>query len=149
MAVPRQRNINILVVEPDSDDAQIFRDSFRDSESVNSVYVTSDGDDALDFVYQRGDHDTVSRPNFVVLDPRLPQSESSGYDVLSELKSEPKLRQIPVIVLTSSDTEADLLRSYTLHANAYLRKPDDPESFANLVDSLKRFWLSAVRLPPS
>lgn len=149
MAVPRQRNINVLVVEPDPDDAQIFRDSFRDTESVNSIYVTSDGDDALDFVHQRGDHDTAPRPNLIVLDPQLPQSEPSGYDVLSELKSESKLSQIPVIVLTSSSAEEDLLRSYTLHANAYLQKPDDPESFEELIDSLKRFWLSAVRLPPS
>ncbi|MCU4741293.1 response regulator [Halobacteria archaeon AArc-m2/3/4] len=149
MAVPRQRNVNILVVESDPDDAQLFRDSFADSESVNQVYVTSSGNDALDYVYQRGEHDTAPRPNLVVLDPQLPESRPSGYDVLSELKSEPKLSQIPVIVLTSSDAETDLLRSYNLHANAYLRKPDDPDSFDELIDSFKRFWLSAVRLPPA
>ncbi|WP_137289398.1 response regulator [Natronorubrum halophilum] len=137
--------ITILLVEPNPGDARLFSESFADASIASDVYTVTDGEAALDFVHRRNEHAESPRPDIILLDFHLPSL--SGEDVLSELKSEPVLRSIPVIVLTSSDSEEDIARSYDLHANAYLQKPVNPDEFVALVRSFENFWLTFVRFP--
>ncbi|SFB82476.1 Response regulator receiver domain-containing protein [Halobiforma haloterrestris] len=137
--------VTILLVEPNEGDARLFSESFEDAGIACDVNTVSDGEAALDFVYGRGEYADRPDPDLVLLDFHLPGI--SGADVLSELKSEPELRRIPVIVMTSSDAEEDIARSYDLHANAYVQKPVEPEEFVDLVSSFEEFWLTFVRLP--
>lgn len=145
MVPPDEDTVTILLVEPNPGDSRLFTESFADASIASDVHTVADGDAALDFVHQRADHTESPRPDIVLLDFQLPTV--SGEDVLSELKSEPELRSIPVIVLTSSDSEEDIARSYDLHANAYLQKPVDPDEFVDLVRSFEEFWLTFVRFP--
>ncbi|SIR97915.1 response regulator [Natronorubrum thiooxidans] len=145
MTPPAQNAIAILLVEPNPGDARLFTESFADASIASDVHTVTDGEAALEFVHQRGEYADTPRPDLILLDLQLPGT--SGEAVLSELKSEPALRSIPVIVLTSSDSEEDIARSYELHANAYLQKPVDPEEFVDLVRSFEEFWLTFVRLP--
>ncbi|WP_254521425.1 response regulator [Natrinema caseinilyticum] len=137
--------VTILLVEPNPGDARLFSESFEDANIASDIYTVTDGESALDFVYQRGDHADSPRPDMVLLDFQLPGV--SGADVLSELKSEPALRSIPVIVMTSSSSEEDIARSYDLHANAYVQKPVEADEFIQLGRSFEDFWLTFVRLP--
>ena len=137
--------MTILLVEPNPGDARLFAESFEDATSAASIETVTDGEAALDFVHQRGDYAESSRPDLILLDFHLPGV--SGENVLSEVKAEPALRKIPVIVLTSSGAEEDIARSYDLHANAYVQKPVEPDEFVDLVRSFDDFWLTFVRLP--
>ncbi|MFP8952040.1 response regulator [Natrialbaceae archaeon A-arb3/5] len=137
--------ISILLIEPNPGDARLFSESFDGANIACDIRVTDDGEDALDFVHQRNGYEEQPPPEIILLDFHLPGV--SGEDVLSELKSEPVLRRIPVIVLTSSDAETDIARSYDLHANAYVQKPVEPDEFIDLVRSFEEFWLTFVHLP--
>lgn len=137
--------VTVLLVEPNPGDARRFAESFTDASIACDVVSVSSGEDALDYIHQRHEYADSPPPDLVLLDFHLP--DVSGEDVLSEIKSEPTLRQIPVIVLTSSDAEVDIARSYDLHANATIQKPDKPDEFVDLVRSFENFWLTAVRLP--
>ncbi|EMA36324.1 response regulator receiver protein [Halobiforma nitratireducens JCM 10879] len=137
--------MTILLVEPNEADARLFAESFEEASITCDVRTVSDGESALDFVHGREEYADAPDPDLVLLDFHLP--DVSGADVLSELKSEPKLRRIPVIVMTSSDAEEDIARSYDLHANAYVQKPVEPAEFVDLVGSFENFWLTFVRLP--
>jgi CheY-like chemotaxis protein len=137
--------ITVLLVEPNPGDARLFAESFADANIATDVRTVADGEAALDFVHRRGDYADSPRPDMILLDFQLPGI--SGDDVLSELKSEPALRSIPVIVMTSSASEEDIARSYDLHANAYVQKPVDPDEFVELGRSFEDFWLTFVRLP--
>lgn len=145
MTPPAENPIAILLVEPNPGDARLFTESFADASIASDVHTVTDGKAALEVVHQRGEYADTPRPDLILLDFQLPGT--SGEAVLSELKSDPSLRSIPVIVLTSSDSEEDIARSYDLHANAYLQKPVDPEEFVDLVRSFEEFWLTFVRLP--
>ncbi len=145
MTPPAENTIAILLVEPNPGDARLFTESFADASIASDVHTVTNGEAALELVHQRGEYADTPRPDLILLDFQLPGT--SGEAVLSELKSEPSLRSIPVIVLTSSDSEEDIARSYDLHANAYLQKPVDPEEFVELVRSFEEFWLTFVRLP--
>ncbi|RKD95950.1 response regulator receiver domain-containing protein [Halopiger aswanensis] len=144
---PTEDAITILLVEPNPGDARLFDESFADANIACDVHTVSDGTNALDFVHRRNDHVERPRPDLVLLDFHLPGV--SGEDVLTELKSDPAFRRIPVIVMTSSDTEEDIARSYDLHANAYVQKPIEPDEFVELVRSFENFWLTFVRLSSS
>ena len=138
---------DILLVESEPDDVSPFIDSFKAADATEDVHVVSDGDEALDFIHQRGDHTQASRPNIIILD--LHVKGTSGEELLTELQGHSELRPIPVLVFTTSDAEEDIARSYELNANAYLQKPSTAEEFASLAQSIEDFWFTKAHLPPT
>ena len=136
----------ILLVEDNPGDVRLTKEAFKQGRIENDLYVVSDGAEALDFLSQRSEYTDVPRPDLILLDLNLPGKD--GEEVLEELKDDPSLRSIPVIVLTSSRAEEDIVKSYELHANAYLTKPVDPDEFIETVRAFEKFWFSVVRLPP-
>ena len=136
----------ILLVEDNPGDVRLTREAFKQGRIENDLHVVSDGFEALSFLTQESEYADVPRPDLILLDLNLPGKD--GEDVLKELKDDPTLRSIPVIVLTSSSAEEDIARSYELHANAYLTKPVDPDEFIETVRAFEKFWFSVVRLPP-
>ncbi|MFA9414969.1 response regulator [Natrinema sp. HArc-T2] len=136
----------ILLVEDNPGDVRLTREAFKQGRIENDLHVVSDGFEALSFLAQEDEYADVPRPDLILLDLNLPRKD--GEDVLKELKDDPALRSIPVIVLTSSSAEEDIARSYELHANAYLTKPVDPDEFIETVRAFEKFWFSVVRLPP-
>ncbi|AGB32948.1 response regulator receiver protein [Natrinema pellirubrum DSM 15624] len=136
----------ILLVEDNPGDVRLTKEAFKQGRIENDLYVVSDGTEALEFLSKHGEYADVPRPDLILLDLNLPGKD--GEDVLEDLKADPKLQSIPVIVLTSSRAEEDIARSYELHANAYLTKPVDPDEFIETVRAFEKFWFSVVRLPP-
>lgn len=140
------RNAEILLVEDNPGDVRLIEEAFQDASIANGMYRVADGVEALDFVNQRDEYEDVPRPDLVLLDWNLPRK--SGEEVLKEIKSDPELNHIPVIVLTGSAAEEDIITSYNNQANAYVTKPVDTDAFLQVVRSMKDFWLSVVRFPP-
>lgn len=138
--------IDILLVDPDPEDAQVFAEAFSEAAADPTVHIVNTGQEALNFVHQRGSFEDGPRPNIVVLDLEL--ADTHGHEVLETLKNTPEFDHIPVVVLTYSKAEEDVLRSYDLNANAYMLKPDDPDELAALAESFTDFWLTSVELPP-
>jgi CheY-like chemotaxis protein len=139
--------IEILLVEDDPGDVLMTREALSQSKLVHDIQVVDDGEQALDYLRRRGAYGDARRPDLILLDLNLPRL--SGTEVLSEIKDDPDLRSIPVVVLTTSDAEEDVLRSYQLHANAYVTKPVDFDAFVKVVRQVDDFFLSVVRLPRS
>ncbi|PJE95282.1 two-component system response regulator [Streptomyces carminius] len=137
--------IEILLVEDDPGDVLITREAFADNKIRNVLHVVRDGQEALDFLYRRGRHTGAARPDLILLDLNLPKYD--GREVLARIKSDPDLCVIPVVVLTTSSAEEDVLRSYRLHANAYVTKPVDLEQFISAVRQIDEFFVTVVRLP--
>lgn len=137
--------IEILLVEDNAGDVQLTREAFEEAKVRNRLHVVSDGVEALQFLRQEGAFAAQPRPDLVLLDLNLPRK--SGLEVLTEIKQDPELRQIPVVVLTTSQAEADIAQSYNRYANAYITKPVDLDKFLEVVRSLEHFWLAVVRLP--
>ena len=137
--------VDILLVEDNPGDIRLTKEAFKDGAISNTLHVTTDGIEALDFLHQRGEFADVPHPDIVLLDLNLPRK--NGDDVLAEIRGDADLAQLPVIILTSSEAEEDVVKSYELCANAYLTKPVDPAEFLELVRSLQEFWLSICRLP--
>jgi CheY-like chemotaxis protein len=144
---PAGEAIDILLVEDNPGDVRLTREALRDARIHNRLFVARDGVEALDFLYRRGEHAEVPRPDLILLDWNLPRK--NGHEVLQEIKADPVLRRIPVVVLTTSEAEEDVLRAYDLHANCYIPKPVDLGRFLRIVQSIESFWLSVVKLPPS
>lgn len=138
--------VEILLVEDNPADQDLTREAFSQGKINNNLHVVEDGEQAMAFLKQEGNYAGVPRPDLVLLDLNLPLKD--GREVLEEIKSDNSLCTIPVVVLTTSDDEADVLRSYQLHANCYLTKPVDFESFIHAIRSLEQFWLTLVKLPP-
>ena len=138
--------IEVLLVEDDPGDVLMTREAFEEHKLRNRLNVVSDGDEALAYLRQEGLHRDAPRPDLILLDLNLPRRD--GREVLSEIKSDPELRRIPVVVLTTSQADEDILRSYQLHANAYVTKPVDFERFVNVVKQIDEFFVSVVKLPP-
>jgi len=138
--------IEILLVEDNPADVYMLRKSFNESRIANTIQVVNDGELALDFLYKRGDFAAAPRPDLVLLDIGLPKK--SGLEVLAEVKADPDLMRIPVIILTTSRAEEDVLKSYNLHANSYISKPVHLEELFLVIKQIEGFWLSIVRLPP-
>jgi CheY-like chemotaxis protein len=136
----------ILLVEDNPGDVRLTKEAFKQGRIENDLSVVSTGAEALDFLSRRGEYADAPRPDLILLDLNLPGKD--GEDVLEDLRDDPQLRSIPVIVLTSSRAEEDIVRSYELHANAYLTKPVDPDEFIETVRAFEKFWFSVVRLPP-
>ncbi|MFB6783124.1 MULTISPECIES: response regulator [unclassified Streptomyces] len=137
--------IEVLLVEDDPGDELMTREAFEDNKIRNTLHVTRDGQEALDFLYRRGDHVDAPRPDLILLDLNLPRYD--GRQVLEKIKNDPELALIPVVVLTTSSAEEDILRSYKLHANAYVTKPVDLDQFIAAVRQIDEFFVTVVRLP--
>lgn len=138
---------DILLVEDNPGDIRLTREAFKESRIANTLHVVTDGVDALEFVRKKGEYGEAPRPDIILLDLNLPRK--NGDEFLEELRENfPNLSRIPVIILTSSQAEEDIVRSYELQANAYLTKPVDPEEFIDTIQTFKSFWLDIVRLPP-
>lgn len=139
------RAIEILLVEDDPGDELITREAFEHNKLKNNLHVAHDGEEGLDFLYQRGQFEGAPRPDLVLLDLNLPKYD--GRQLLEKVKSDPDLARIPVVVLTTSSAEEDILRSYELHANAYVTKPVDLDQFMSAVRQIDEFFVQVVRLP--
>lgn len=137
--------IRILLVEDNPGDVRLTQEAFREGRVRNEMDVVTDGEAALAFLRRQEPYTTVERPDLILLDLNLPRKD--GREVLAEVKGDPQLRRIPVIVLTTSAAEADILRSYDLHANSYVTKPIDLDEFLAAVRSIEEFWLALVKLP--
>jgi chemotaxis family two-component system response regulator Rcp1 len=138
--------IEILLVEDNPGDVRLTREALRDGKIVNSLHVAEDGVDALAFLRREGKHRNAVRPELILLDLNLPKKD--GREVLAEIKADEDLKRIPVVVLTSSQAEQDIVKSYSLHANCYVTKPVDLDQFITVVKSIEHFWLKVVKLPP-
>ena len=138
--------VEILLVEDNPGDYRLTQEALREGKVYNNLHWAQDGEEALDFLKQRGKHAKAPRPDIILLDLNLPKKD--GREVLLEIKQDSDLRAIPVVILTTSQAEEDVLRSYDLHANCYVTKPVDLEKFITVVQSIDRFWLSVVTLPP-
>ncbi|OBI45503.1 response regulator [Mycobacterium sp. E796] len=139
------RAIEILLVEDDPGDELITREAFEHNKLKNNLHVAHDGEEGLDFLYRRGPYADAPRPDLILLDLNLPKYD--GRQLLEKVKSDPDLARIPVVVLTTSSAEEDILRSYQLHANAYVTKPVDLDAFINAVRQIDEFFIQVVRLP--
>ncbi len=137
--------VDILLVEDNSGDADLAREALEDSKLKNNLYVTADGEEAMDFLYKKGKHADKPRPDLIILDLNLPKKD--GREVLAEIKNDDDLKRIPVVILTSSKAEEDIIKTYNLHANCYITKPIDLEQFLVVVKTIENFWLSIVVLP--
>jgi len=134
--------IEILLVEDNPADVRLTQEALREGKVKNNLSVARDGEEALAFLRREG----APRPDLILLDLNLPRRD--GREVLKEIKDDPQLRMIPVVVLTTSAAESDILKSYSLHANCYITKPVDLDQFITVVKSIDDFWLTIVRLPP-
>ena len=139
------QQIEILLVEDNPGDVELTREALEMAKVANRLHVVDDGADAVDFLFRRGRYADAPRPDIILLDLNLPKKD--GRQVLSEIKAEPSLAQIPVVVLTTSQAEEDILRAYQLHANCYVTKPVDFNQFLHIVSTIEEFWLSVVKLP--
>ena len=139
--------VNILLVEDDLADQKLTRISLKESKVANVLYVVSSGEEALDFLYSKGQYlPKTPRPDLILLDLNMPGI--GGTEVLKIIKEDPNLKTIPVIILTTSDAEEDIIRSYELHVNGYVKKPLDILGFQRVVQSIEDFWFVIAKLPP-
>jgi CheY-like chemotaxis protein len=137
--------ISVLLVEDDPGDVLLVKDAFEDHKVGNALSVVSDGVEAMQYARGEGSHASAARPDLILLDLNLPRK--SGIEVLAELKGDPELFTIPVVVLTTSEAEEDILAAYKLHANAYITKPVDFERFSQIVHQIDDFFIGLVKLP--
>ena len=138
--------VDVLLVEDDPGDILMTKEAFEHYKIRNHLHVVTDGEQALDFLHQTGAYASAPRPGLILLDLNLPRRD--GLEVLAELKQDPVLRVIPVVILTTSQAEEDILRSYSLHANAYVSKPVDFERFIDVIRQIDNFFITVVKLPP-
>jgi CheY-like chemotaxis protein len=141
------RPVEILLVEDDPGDVLMAREALEEGKVANRLAVVNDGVEAMAYLRSEGPHADRVRPDLVLLDLNLPRK--AGLEVLEEMKADASLRRIPVVVLTTSDAELDIIRSYDLHANAYIKKPVDFDQFVSVVRQIDEFFVSVVILPPS
>ena len=135
----------ILLVEDNPGDVRLTQEAFKEGQIDNDLHVVEDGVEALDFLFKRGEYADAPCPDIVLLDLNL--TRKNGDEVLKEMRADETLQYVPVVVLTSSEAQEDVVKSYELNANAYLTKPVDPVDFIEIVQSFEQFWLSIVRLP--
>jgi CheY-like chemotaxis protein len=137
--------VDVLLVEDDAGDVLMTREAFEHYKIRNALHVVTDGEQALQFVRRQGSFAGAPRPGLIMLDLNLPRRD--GLEVLAELKADPELRVIPVVILTTSQAEEDIIRSYALHANAYVTKPVDFERFIEVIRQIDNFFITVVKLP--
>jgi CheY-like chemotaxis protein len=139
------KTIEVLLVEDSPGDVRLTREAFRDANVSIRLHVASDGVEAMAFLRRQDEHIHAPRPDLILLDLNLPRMD--GREVLAQVKEDPSLKTIPTVILTTSEAEADIMKSYELQANAYLSKPVQLDEFESLVNSIKDFWLTRVKLP--
>ena len=137
--------IEILLVEDSPGDVRLTQEALRDAKMRNTLHVASDGLEAMFFLRRQGKYANAPRPDLILLDLNLPKK--TGSEILEEIKLDPSLKSIPVVILTTSAAEHDILRSYQLYANCYITKPVDLDQFLKVVKTLDNFWLTIVKLP--
>jgi CheY-like chemotaxis protein len=137
--------IEILLVEDNPGDVRLIREALKEGKVRNILHVVCDGVEAIAFLRRQGEYSGFPRPDLILLDLNLPKKD--GREVLAEIKADEDLKRIPVVVLTTSQSEIDILKSYNLHANCYITKPVDLEQFLEVVKSIEGFWLTVVKLP--
>jgi len=135
----------VLLVEDNPGDVRLTQEALREGKLLNEVHVVSDGEEAMAFLRRHGPYADAPRPDLILLDLNLPKK--SGREVLAEIKADPDLHRIPVVILTTSHAEEDIARSYNLHANCYVTKPVDLEQFISVIRSIENYWLVVVELP--
>ena len=140
-----RRPVEILLVEDNPGDVRLTQEIFKEGKLGNRLSVVTDGEEALAFLRRQGRYAAATRPDIILLDLNLPKKD--GREVLAELKADPELKRIPVVILTTSKAEQDILRAYDLHANCYINKPVDLEEFLRVVKVIEEFWLEIVKLP--
>jgi two-component system, chemotaxis family, response regulator Rcp1 len=138
--------ICILLVEDNPGDVRLTKEALKDAKVLNEVFVASDGVEAMQFLHKEGKFPDVPLPDLILLDLNLPRKD--GREVLAEIKKDPALKRIPVVILTTSKTDEDIIKTYDLHANAYVTKPVDLNRFIEIMQSLEEFWFTIVKLPP-
>lgn len=141
------RPIEILLVEDNPGDVRLTEEVFKGAKIRNHISVAKNGEEALDFLHKQGIYAHAPRPDLILLDLNLPKKD--GREVLAEIKEDPLLKLIPVVILTTSRAQQDILKSYQLHANCYITKPVDLDQFMDVVKTIEDFWFSVVKLPPS
>ena len=138
--------VDLLLVEDNPGDVRLAKEALKECKIDNTVYVAQDGIEALAFLRKEGEHEKAPRPDLILLDLNLPRK--SGREVLAEVKADPSLRRIPIVVMTVSRDEEDVLKAYNLHANCYITKPIDFGQFIRITRSIEDFWFRIVKLPP-
>lgn len=139
------QTVDILLIEDNPGDVDLTRDGLRDTKIIHNLHVCKDGADAMAFLHNEGQYKNAPKPDLILLDLNLPKKD--GREVLAEIKYDPDLKAIPVVVLTSSQAEIDVAKSYEHHANAYITKPVDFHGFMGVITEIENFWLSIVTLP--
>ena len=147
MGTLKGRAVEILLVEDNPGDVVLTKQAFISAKIQNTLAVASDGEEALDYLHKRNGFEGVTTPDIVLLDLNMPKKD--GKEVLAEIKKSEKLKRIPVVVMTSSKAEQDVVKTYDLHANSYLLKPVDMNEFARVVTAIENFWFTVVVLPNS
>lgn len=142
----RNQCIEILLVEDNPGDVRLTKEALKEGKILNNLSVVPDGVEAMAFLRKESPYENAPRPELILLDLNLPKKD--GREVLAEIKKDPGLKMIPVVVLTSSEAEQDIVKSYNLHANCYITKPVDLDQFIEVVQSVEHFWLAIVKLPP-
>ena len=145
--VNENRPVEILLVEDNPGDERLTREALKEGKVYSNLHWVKDGVEAMEFLRRQGKYQDVPRPDIILLDLNLPKKD--GREVLQDIKNDPELKRIPVVILTTSKAEEDVLRSYDLHANCYVTKPVDLEKFIVVVKSIDVFWLTVVTLPPN
>jgi two-component system response regulator len=137
--------VDILLVEDNPGDARLAKEALKESKVKNQIHIATDGMEAMDFLFKRNKYIDAPLPDLIILDLNLPKKD--GREVLAEIKADENLKRIPVVILTISKAEEDILRTYNLHANCYITKPLDLNKFLEVVKSIEDFWLTIVKLP--
>jgi chemotaxis family two-component system response regulator Rcp1 len=137
--------IEILLVEDNPGDSRLAKEALKESKLINNLSIVEDGLEAMNFLFKKGKYSNSPRPDLIILDLNLPKKD--GREVLAEIKNNDNLKRIPVVILTISKAEEDILKSYNLHANCFITKPIDLDQFIKVVQSIEDFWLTIVKLP--
>ncbi len=138
--------IEILLVEDNPGDVRLTRESLKEAKVLNALHVVKDGVEAMAFLRREGQYAHTVQPDLILLDLNMPRK--NGTEVLAEIKEDPELKRMPVVILTVSEAEEDIIKSYNLHANCYVKKPVELNKFIEAVKAIDDFWLAVVRLPP-
>jgi len=145
--VDKGKVIDILLVEDNPADVRLMQEALKDGKVKNKLNIVYDGEEAVDYLYKKGKYSGAVRPDLILLDLNLPKKD--GREVLEDIKNDPDLKSIPIVILTTSKSEEDILKTYRLHANCYITKPVDLNQFIDVVKSIEEFWLCIVKLPPN
>jgi len=143
--ISHQGSFDILLVEDSDEDIYLTKRAFQDSKLAVNLHITKDGEAALDFLYNRNEYVDSPKPDIILLDLNLPKID--GREVLTRIKRDDELKKIPIVILTTSQSTEDVIKSYNLHANSYIRKPVNFDKFTEIIKSIENFWLTVVRLP--